>query len=155
MNARDVGVTTCFLSAGMEANKSTDNLGRQRFHIYNPTRTVKGTVDGWVSEYSALINEPIHKGRDCCSANSITFHYMEGPEVEFVDNVILHQDEWKNITSQQRNKRWSNLKLGGYSEAPEANDMQTWRLLLEFLQPPLDRFVRKHAATVSPASPKS
>eukprot|EP00470_Lotharella_oceanica_P013819 CAMPEP_0170199280 /NCGR_PEP_ID=MMETSP0040_2-20121228/69245_1 /TAXON_ID=641309 /ORGANISM="Lotharella oceanica, Strain CCMP622" /LENGTH=518 /DNA_ID=CAMNT_0010449383 /DNA_START=148 /DNA_END=1705 /DNA_ORIENTATION=- len=102
--ARDVGVTYCATKAGIEANRTMDSHGRQRFHIYGPSKTYQGSVDGWVKDYSVQIGEPIQKGPNCCSPVSVTFHYVEGPEMVFIHRVLHNRSAWLQLKPEEVSK---------------------------------------------------
>jgi hypothetical protein len=50
---------------------SLDELGRERFHPINMKKSLKGPKD-WLHTYSSNI---VKYGKECCSEQSITFHY--------------------------------------------------------------------------------
>ncbi|GAB5371857.1 hypothetical protein AAMO2058_001615900 [Amorphochlora amoebiformis] len=134
MGARDVGVTTTFVKSGIQPNSTTDQQKRQRFHLYAPLKTVMGKVDQWVTDYSQKTGEPISKGKQCCSPYSVTFHYMEGPEMVALDGVMRDQEKWTKLKPSQRIELWPK-DVGGYSEVPKgpAAD-QMWGLVLDHLR---------------------
>ena len=138
-DARDVGVTTCFTAAGMRPNVTVDSRQRQRFHMYGVKRTVGGKFDKWATDYSNNIGEPVRGGADCCAPDSVTFHYVEGPEARVVDAILHGQAAWSAMTPADRLARWPK-NVGGYSEPPELGDVDVWKLLLSGLRPPLVRF---------------
>ena len=68
-------------------------LGRGRFHFDSFSAHYKGTLPDWAGEYS--LNE-IKAGDECCSDETISFHYTSTQQMEFYSNMF-NVSLFKNI----------------------------------------------------------
>ncbi|CAF0938805.1 unnamed protein product [Brachionus calyciflorus] len=83
----DLDIGKCFRKLGVYPNKSIDDLGRERFHILGVLDHYNGIYPQWVYEMSS---NQVQKGFDCCSDNSISFHYMSQKEIIVSNNILTN-----------------------------------------------------------------
>ena len=127
-----------------------DEYGRFLFHAYGLIRTVKGDFDSWyTNKHSTLkeiwgedkkFNYEVKKGKECCSTDTISFHY-----VEFAETIALYKTFQKiidvggsaNISNDDLQKflidTWPSDKkdIGGYSHnLPPLSKKDIWDDLL-------------------------
>lgn len=57
---------------------SKDEFGRERFHPLNINAHLNGVYPKWLYQYAQA---PLKNGSECCSASSISFHYMSTKEI--------------------------------------------------------------------------
>lgn len=74
----DVQVATCLKLHGVDAFDTRDAMGRERFHPFTPAAhlafvTPKEPQKEWYINYSI----DLKFGRECCSRNSLSFHYID------------------------------------------------------------------------------
>ncbi|XP_052285134.1 glycoprotein-N-acetylgalactosamine 3-beta-galactosyltransferase 1-like [Dreissena polymorpha] len=83
----DVDVGKCMESLGVKVGKSTDKLGRNRFHCFAPETHLKGGYDDW---YYKLDTNGAKKGRDSISNYAISFHYVSPEKMDALEFYIYH-----------------------------------------------------------------
>jgi hypothetical protein len=138
-------------SLNVKAIDTRENGKYHRFHAFGLVRSATGKVDDWYKNKHANLRDIIGfdesythllSGEDCCSAETISFHY-----VEFLENRALYQirkallqkpqlsdDELKNMMIDTWPKDWG--ELGGYSRAlPERKkEPEVWAAILAILR---------------------
>jgi hypothetical protein len=72
-----------------------DEIQRERFHPLSIQTHFK-EPEGWLIDYS--FNE-VKGGKDCCSEESITFHYVSPEEMVFMHSFNRVPDLISNLTS--------------------------------------------------------
>eukprot|EP00611_Tribonema_gayanum_P021853 TRINITY_DN4295_c0_g1_i1.p1 TRINITY_DN4295_c0_g1~~TRINITY_DN4295_c0_g1_i1.p1 ORF type:complete len:463 (-),score=143.67 TRINITY_DN4295_c0_g1_i1:57-1445(-) len=73
--AEDVQVAKCLKAVGVLPLDTKDALGEERFHPFTPGHHLQYRIPAkkdWYAEYAIGLKE----GMACCSADSISFHYM-------------------------------------------------------------------------------
>lgn len=68
----DIAIGECGFKAGVKLGNSLDEFGRERFHALNFFSHYTGYFPEWIFQFA--INA-VQMGRECCSDESITFHY--------------------------------------------------------------------------------
>jgi hypothetical protein len=76
----DLVLGACAFKNKIKLGNSLDDLGRERFHFSSYSDHFHGRYPDWAYEYSA---NPLQKGEDCCSDETISFHYTTVEEMEF------------------------------------------------------------------------
>ena len=80
--------------------------------------------------YHESIEGGISRGLACCSAESISFHYVEAGEGDALYQVLSDQAKFRALPDNARRAAWpTGRALSGYSGAPKENDGM-WELLL-------------------------
>jgi glycoprotein-N-acetylgalactosamine 3-beta-galactosyltransferase len=69
----DVALGECSRISNVKIGNSTDLFGRERFHPLNAHHHYNGYFPGWLHSYAA---NKVKSGVDCCSLDSISFHYV-------------------------------------------------------------------------------
>lgn len=100
------------------------------FHPFSPVRTVHARLDEWfISFFQAYHKRRPPSGVECCSPDSVSFHYMEATETRAVHKVLQNQETFKAMDAQARHVDWP-TKVSGYSQLPAVGDLM-WDLLLD------------------------
>lgn len=117
-----------------------------RFHAFPLTRVVTGKLDDWYAKKHQKVEEKnvfhssygtLLSGPDCCSADTISFHYVEWKESlalfavreDLLKNPHLSDHELKSIILAEWPK--SQKDIGGYSRGlPTENDKKGWQDLM-------------------------
>mmetsp|Transcript_9694 Transcript_9694/g.16078 ORF Transcript_9694/g.16078 Transcript_9694/m.16078 type:complete len:955 (+) Transcript_9694:76-2940(+) len=66
-----------------------DEFGRERFHPFQPANHLTYQIPknpDWYAKY----NPELKVGLECCSANSVSFHYAKGDFMQKLNNYIYH-----------------------------------------------------------------
>ncbi|CAN0303814.1 unnamed protein product, partial [Hapterophycus canaliculatus] len=84
----------CLDHVGVRAQDTTDAKGGQRFNAYGPVRLAQGKIDQWWVYKDVHATDPgkWRAGPDCCSADTVSFHYV-GPAEARAMHRILHDRE--------------------------------------------------------------
>ena len=102
-----------------------------RFHAFGPVRTANGRLDDWFKGFhEAYHGQPPNAGVLCCASDTVSFHYVEGPECRFLHALLLDQAIYREMGPEERTEAWPK-EISGYSAAPTLDDTATWRLLLD------------------------
>jgi len=117
----DLGLAQLFaeLNIGLEAFGDDD--GEMRFHVYGPVREHRGLRDSWVLSYSknqfngTLPGYIQTTGLGSCAEDTVTFHYVEPPEAEFL-YTMWHQPS--NIFWLKYHGQWP--QVNGHGRRPES-----------------------------------
>lgn len=140
----------CLKSFGVEAFDTRAKKKYHRFHAFPITRVVTGNVDEWYKNKHDGAAERLHTdpsydkllpGMDCCSTDTISFHYvekkeclalfriretlLEHPRLTFneVKNMIVH--EWPSDRSES----------GFYSHPhPKEDELEHWKNFIGVLR---------------------
>jgi hypothetical protein len=109
------------------------------FHTYGLVRTATSQVDDWFWQvhrrfgndtpgFDDSYQHSVRAGGECCSSESISFHYVEYAEARALHS-ILHSllqnplDDWE--LQQALRRRWPTKDLGGYSKPlPEGDSVK-------------------------------
>lgn len=117
-----------------------------RFHAFPVTRVVTGNLDQWyINRHDVKAFPPSYKellsGEDCCSMDSISFHYIEAKEARAMYKTRQFLLRNPRIPELDLKYRMASLwpadhkEAGFYSAAlPEENDHQNWRALLKVMR---------------------
>lgn len=90
----DVNVATCLLASGaIVPLDSRDSLKRERFHPFEPGHHLTynvpaGPKQDWYRDY----NPELMLGYNCCSDQSISFHYVKEPSMREFYAYVYHCD---------------------------------------------------------------
>lgn len=109
-----------------------------QFHSFPLVRLVTGKVDDWYNDLSE--HENLY-GDECCSDNTISFHYVEHLETHALfatRQALLEQPDMSNEELKQTMIRvWPRNpeEVGGWSRVlPPENDNETWPVLLRVMR---------------------
>ena len=91
----DVALGRCAHLSNITLGNSLDKLGRERFHFNSFHSHYMGLQPDWAYQYS---QNGIKNHSDCCSDQTISFHYTSVEEMEFFDN-LKNQTFFKKIYS--------------------------------------------------------
>ncbi|GFO50356.1 glycoprotein-n-acetylgalactosamine 3-beta-galactosyltransferase 1 [Plakobranchus ocellatus] len=86
----DLEMGKCLERLGVKAGDSRDELGRERFHPFIPEHhLIPGILpkDMWYWSYNFY---PAKQGKDCCSDNAITFHYVPPNMMYVLEYFVYH-----------------------------------------------------------------
>lgn len=142
---------SCLSSMGIKAIDTREDGRFHRFHAFPLTRVVSGLVDSWYiqkHQVDMLPNNSLDKtyatlltGPECCSKDTISFHYVEAKEHKAlfaVRNIILKS---KHISDAQLKEvmiqHWpaGKKELGHYSHGlPKVDDDVRWSWLLKTIR---------------------
>ena len=87
----DVNIANCLRVSGeIEPYDTRDSLGRERFHPFTPGmhldyRIPKVNPD-WYPKYNPFLKE----GYDCCSVESVSFHYCPADLTRELNNYFYN-----------------------------------------------------------------
>jgi hypothetical protein len=80
----DLAVGECSRLSDVKMGNSLDELKRERFHTLDITSHYKGEYPEWIFEYAS---NTVKKGVDCCSEQTITFHYSSDTDMKRFSNL--------------------------------------------------------------------
>jgi hypothetical protein len=141
----------CLKSIGITATDTRASHKWHRFHAFPLTRVVAGEVDDWYlkkhNDVFPMIDEKgdsysnVLAGEDCCSMDTISFHYVEYMEARalfstrevLLKNPQMDNQELKDFMLRE----WpiSRDQIGYYSKGlPKAKDEEGWTALLEVVR---------------------
>lgn len=132
-------IAKCLLKVfGVSAEDTRDDGKYNVFHSFPLMRLVTGKVDQWyldLSEHENLF------GDDCCSDNTVSFHYVEHLETRalyetrkaLLANPKMSDEELKMFMIQVWPSNPSDM--GGYSRAlPKADEVVLWATVLRVMR---------------------
>ena len=126
---------------------TTDENGRHKFHAFGLIRTVTGHVDEWYKNKHVDLDEfiPGHHHElgilnECCSAATVSFHYVEHSETTALTRVLhdvkenpeMTDDDLGSLLTDVWPKRFSHL--GGYSHGLPNEHSEQWSSLLTIIR---------------------
>ena len=87
----DVNIANCLkVSGNIEPYDTRDSLGRERFHPFTPGMHLEYRIPvnnpDWYPKYNPFLKE----GYDCCSVESVSFHYCPGDLTRQLYNYFYH-----------------------------------------------------------------
>lgn len=143
-------LVACLASAGIKAIDTREQHKYHRFHAFPLVRVVSGQVDEWYTRkhklddlssdwsndfdptYSTLLTGP-----DCCSAATVSFHYIESNENTALFSVraaLLENAKMSDLDLQSiMVKKWPQKQsdIGYYSKGlPNSDEREAWIALL-------------------------
>ena len=89
----DVALGRCQYISNVTLGKSVDLLGRERFHPLKLRDHFNGKLPQWIYEFSV---NTVKIGENCCSDETISFHYNSIEEMYFFGN-LKDQKKIKNV----------------------------------------------------------
>lgn len=81
----DVQIGKCLADIGVESGDSRDSLGRPTFHPLNPEYLLSTNEQDLPFWYFSYNYYNVSLGKDCCSTNPISFHYVSPKEMILLD----------------------------------------------------------------------
>ncbi len=83
-------VGKCLAAIGIHPEDTRDDMKRETFHPFSPeNHIVPGSIKAnhWLHGHNKF---PVFSGADCCSDNSITFHYIRPEYMYILEYLIYH-----------------------------------------------------------------
>ena len=122
-----------------------------RFHAFGLVRSVAGTVDEWyIKKHTDLLDilgfdesySQLLTGEACCSAETISFHYVESLEnralFQIRKNLLQNPDMDDNALKDLMIQKWPKDRsdVGFYSQVLPARDVEpkTWTAILAVMR---------------------
>jgi len=134
-------------SLSATALDTTDEHGWHRFHAFGLIRTVTGHVDEWYKNKHVDLDEfiPGHHHElgilnECCSAATISFHYVEHSETTALSRVLHDVKENPGMTDDDLGSLLIDVwpkgfrNLGGYSHGLPPEKGEQWNSLLTIIR---------------------
>jgi glycoprotein-N-acetylgalactosamine 3-beta-galactosyltransferase len=81
----DIAIGVCAEKSNVSMGNSLDEFGRERFHPLGLKTHLNVKVPGWLFSYSSNVPKG---GKECCSEESITFHYVSADEMISFSKII-------------------------------------------------------------------
>jgi hypothetical protein len=141
----------CLKSIGITAIDTRASHKWHRFHAFPLTRVVSGEVDEWYIKKHVDVGQMIGEeddsystllpGEDCCSMDTISFHYVEYMEARalfatreaVLKNPQMSDQELKDFMLKEWPK--DRAEIGFYSAGlPKAKDEEKWTPLLQVVR---------------------
>ncbi|XP_063712843.1 glycoprotein-N-acetylgalactosamine 3-beta-galactosyltransferase 1-like [Symsagittifera roscoffensis] len=98
MNCIDLTVAArCLAGVGVTPGYSLDSVGREQFHSLSPRSEMSSKPPAWLTKYSY---HRLQEGLNCCSENTITFHYIGPSEMKLLEVALYRMKVAKPIESQ-------------------------------------------------------
>ena len=77
-------------AAGVLPYDTRDELGRERFHPFTPANHLAYRIPRSGKDWYAQYSIDLKVGYDCCSPQSVSFHYVDAPLMRRID-ALLHE----------------------------------------------------------------
>lgn len=126
---------------------TTDEHGWHRFHAFGLIRTVTGHVDEWYKNKHVDLDEyiPGHHNElgvlnECCSAETVSFHYVEHSETTALTRVLNNVKENPKMTDDDLGSLMTDIwpkgfrNLGGYSHGLPPEKSEQWNSMLTIIR---------------------
>ena len=126
---------------------TTDDHGWHRFHAFGLIRTVTGHVDEWYKNKHVDLDEyiPGHHNElgvlnECCSAETVSFHYVEHSETTALTRVLNDVRENPKMTDEDLGSLMADIwpkgfrNLGGYSHGLPPEKSEQWNSMLTIVR---------------------
>ncbi|CAN0282453.1 unnamed protein product, partial [Ectocarpus fasciculatus] len=126
-----ITLARCLAHVGVHAKDTTGSQGGQRFNAYGPVRLAQGKIDQWYKDVHASDPGMWRAGPDCCSSDTISFHYVGPAEARAMHHILHHRETYLTEGYEEALSLWpaSGESLGPYAARPKAGD-ETFNLLL-------------------------
>ncbi|CAN0034019.1 unnamed protein product [Ectocarpus sp. 12 AP-2014] len=126
-----ITLARCLAHLGVYAKDTTGSQGGQRFNAYGPVRLAQGKIDQWYKDVHASDPGMWRAGPDCCSPDTISFHYVGPAEARAMHHILHHRETYLTEGYDEALSLWpaSGESLGPYAARPKAGD-ETFDLLL-------------------------
>jgi glycoprotein-N-acetylgalactosamine 3-beta-galactosyltransferase len=85
----DVALGHCSHISNVKLGNSTDSLGRERFHPLDVKSHYDGIFPDWLYLYAS---NKVKSGIECCSSETISFHYVTPQEMYIMAKSQNHLD---------------------------------------------------------------
>lgn len=86
----DVTMGKCMEKVGVQPGDTRDVFGRQTFHAFPPNKYIIRQQKRSRPWYSLYDTYPFFEGPGCCSDYSVSFHYIHGVQLYFLQYVTYH-----------------------------------------------------------------
>ena len=126
---------------------TTDDHGWHRFHAFGLIRTVTGHVDEWYKNKHVDLDEyiPGHHNElgvlnECCSAETVSFHYVEHSETTALTRVLNDVRGNPKMTDEDLGSLMADIwpkgfrNLGGYSHGLPPEKSEQWNSMLTIVR---------------------
>lgn len=144
----DLSVAECLQDVLHVRALDTRNAAKfHLFHTYGIVRTVLGNVDQWFIDVHDRFHNmtgfdasyrKLLSGSDCCSSDSISFHYVEHGETRALFDIrkrlIQDPDMADSKVKELLEEKWPRSGLGGYSMPLPVKDDDSMHNLLTVLR---------------------
>ncbi|CAC5416715.1 C1GALT1 [Mytilus coruscus] len=98
-NDEDVDIGKCLDRQGVPIYDTTDKFNRETFHGGTIEDHMVGPLSDLLKKYPST---PAKTGKDCCSTNTITFHYVSPKMMYILDIFLYHLTVYgRNYSSSQ------------------------------------------------------
>ncbi|CAF3386474.1 unnamed protein product [Rotaria sp. Silwood2] len=85
--SEDVEIANCLRTKGVYPGKSLDKQNRELFHPLPFVEHFLGSFPDWLATYA---ENPLRSHYDCCSDETISFHYVK-PEEQYLMDFLLYR----------------------------------------------------------------
>lgn len=129
----DLIVARCLSSLGVVPMETRDQTGADRFHAFDPGAMVLNRAHSWYHDYSKYKIQP---GLSCCSAGSISFHYVEEGAAKYIDTFLDNQTSFLELSNKELLEYVPTKGFGGFGTRPSAgNCEEIFKFLLRKMKP--------------------
>lgn len=146
-----LSIAMCLHSIGIDPIDTRDEFLRHRFHAFGILRQVKLEVDEWYlkkhDDLSSILgmderyHHTLQKGKECCSKDTISFHYVEWKETLALFDILEKLKKDPDISDGELinyiQVKWPSNKrdVGGYAHnLPPGNKKHVWDDFLKVLR---------------------